>query len=384
MTKKIRDVRGSTGAGKTIGITIWDIDLAHSLKNQIIDVVSESYPHLDQGVIRDFKNIMQTKNYWNDDLWNGTQRLYTFETGSKIQFQSFDKFGKAHGPRRDVLHLNEANYLPWDVVDQLITRTRKVVWCEYNPTSEFWMHTEVLGKRSDVESLKLVYSDNEGLTQAEIDEIESHKGNRRWWRVYGEGELGESEGRIFTGWQEIDDIPHEARLERYGLDFGYYPDPAAVIAVYYCNGAYILDEVLYTKGLKNDELAAAFKNQPRALVIADSAEPKSIDEIRMFGVSIIGAEKGADSVRYGVEKVMQPLRISVTKRSVNLIKEYRNYYQAIDRRTNVPVIGEYDGTCHALDASRYALCSLIPIQMRKEMLANLPKFPPKQRTQIAL
>src|SRR3990167_1312099 len=168
MKKKIRDVRGSTGAGKTIGITMWDIDFAQSNKNQIIDVVSESYPHLADGIIRDFKNLMMERNYWNDKLWNESQHFYKFETASEIHFQSFDKLGKSHGPRRDVLHLNEANYLPWNIVDQLITRTRKVVWCEYNPSNEFWMHTEILGKRSDVESLKLVYSDNEGLTQAEI------------------------------------------------------------------------------------------------------------------------------------------------------------------------------------------------------------------------
>lgn len=383
LEKKIRDVRGSTGAGKTIGITVWDIDYAQSVPNQIIDVVSESYPHLEQGVMRDFKNIMIASKYWNSSRWNETKHFYTFETGSQIHFQSFDKLGKAHGPRRDVLHLNEANYLPWDVVDQLITRTRKIVWCEYNPSNEFWMHTEILGKRNDVESLKLIYGDNEGLTQAEVAEIESHKNNPRWWRVYGEGEMGEIEGRIYTGWQLIDEIPHEARLERYGLDFGYDPDPAAIVAIYFYNGGYILDEVLYQRRVDNPQLASSFKNSPEALVVADSAEPKSIKEIKRLGVNIMGAAKGNESVRYGV-KTLQAQRISVTKRSLNLIKEYRNYIQAVDRQSNIPVMGKYDGECHALDAARYGICSMIPIIQRKERLSQLSREMPKPQVNPAL
>ena len=383
MKKKIRDVRGGTGAGKSVGILMWDIDYAQSHEKKVIDVVSESFPHLEQGVIREFKNVMMERNYWDDDRWNGSKHIYTFETKSTIQFQSFDTLGKAHGPRRDVLHLNEGNWLPWDVVDQLITRTREAVWCEYNPSSEFWMHTEIIGKRDDVESIKLTYLDNDGLSEAEKKEIESRKNNPRWWRVYGEGELGEAEGRLYTGWQIIDSIPHEARLERYGLDFGWNPDPLALIGIYHYNSGYILDEELYGLEIANSQVASAIKNLPRALVIADSAEPKSIDEIKRYGINIIGTEKGRDSKRYGI-KTLQALRISVTARSLNLIKEYRNYYQLVDRRTNTPIMGETDGADDCLDAARYALCSLIPIIQRKEMIANLPRVFPYKKTNPGL
>lgn len=376
LKKKIRDVRGGTGAGKSVGILLWDIDYAQSHKNKVIDVVSESYPHLEQGVIREFKNVMIDRQYWKDERWNEGKHIYKFETGSTIQFQSYDKLGKAHGPRRDVLHLNEANWLPWDVVDQLITRTRDAVWCEYNPLQEFWMHTEILGKRSDVESLKLVFTDNEGLSEAERAEIEGRRNNPRWWRVYGEGELGEAEGRIYIGWQIIDEVPHEARLERYGLNFGYFPHKLGLVAIYYFNGGYVLDEIAYGNHIDNPTIAGIIKNSPQALVVADSAEPKSIDEIRAFGVSVVGAIKGADSKRYGV-KTVQGLRISVTKRSVNLLKEYRGYYQLIDRRTSQPVMGEYDGDYYILDAVRYGICSLLPIKRRQEMIAALPRFPSK-------
>ena len=366
LTKKIRDVRGSTGAGKTVGILLWDIDYAQKLERKVIDVVSESYPHLEQGVIREFKNIMSEQGYLRDERWNASKHIYTFETGSTIQFQSYDKLGKAHGPRRDILHLNEANWLPWEVVNNLIVRTRDVVWCEYNPLQEFWMQMEIIGKRNDVESLKLTYLDNEGLSESERLEIESRRNNPRWWKVYGEGEFGDAEGRIYTGWQLIDEIPHEARLERYGLDFGYDPDPAAIVAVYWYNGGYILDEVLYAPLMDNPKLASTFKNLSPALVIADSAEPKSIAEISNFGVSIIGALKGKDSVRYGV-KTVQAQRISVTKRSVNIIKEHRNLFQAVDKLTNIPIMGEYEGVRHALDAVRMAICSILPIKAAQEL-----------------
>jgi len=380
LRKKIRAISGGTGASKTVSILIWLIDYAQTGKS-VIDVVSESYPHLEQGAIREFKNIMIDRDYWKDERWNDTKHIYIFETESTLQFQSYDKLGKAHGPRRDVLFVNECNWLPWDVIDQLIVRTREVVWLDWNPVSEFWYYTELQGKRNDIDFLKLTFQDNKNpetgewvLSEAERKEIEARRNNLRWWRVYGEGLLGEAEGRIYTGWQIIEEIPFEARLERYGLNFGYFPHPLGLVAVYYYNGGYILDEILYGNYIENTQIAATLLNLPKALVIADSAEPKSIAEIRRLKINIIGAEKGKESKRYGV-KTVQAQRISVTSRSINLIKEYRNYFQSIDRKTNFSIIGEYDGDYFILDGVRYAICSLLPIQQRKEILSQLPKFP---------
>src|SRR3990167_1631464 len=219
LKKKIRAVSGGTGASKTYSIIMILIDYAQASLDQKIDVVSESHPHLEDGAIRDFKEIMMSQNYWRDGSWNDAKHIYTFETGSVIKFLSFDKLGKSHGPRRDVLFLNECNYLPYQIVDQLITRTRKIVWMDLNPTEEFWYYTEIEGKRKDVDFEKLTFLDNEALTDEERAEIEAHRNNANWWKVYGLGELGEIIGRIYTGWKIIDEIPHEARLERYGLDF---------------------------------------------------------------------------------------------------------------------------------------------------------------------
>jgi phage terminase large subunit len=385
LRKKIRAISGGTGASKTYSIVMILIDYAQVAKNEHIDIVSESYPHLEAGVMQDFKSVMIGRNYWNDDLWNSSKHIYTFETGTTIKFTSIDKLGKAHGPRRDVLFLNECNYIPYQIADQLIARTRKIVWLDWNPSEDFWFYEEILGKRTDIDFLgeggnypPLTYLNNQGLTPEERAEIEARKGNENWWRVYGLGLRGVVEGRIYTNWKIIDDIPHEARLERYGLDFGYDPDPAAIVAVYYFNGGYTLDEVLYGKRIDNPQLASTLKNLPQALVIADSAEPKSIDEIRRLGINIVGAEKGADSVRHGV-KTLQAQRISVTSRSLNLIREYRNFFQAVDKRTNNALMGVYDGERHILDATRYAICSMIPIRQRKEKLAQMFQTPPVPR-----
>jgi len=322
----------------------------------VITVVAESYPHLSLGAIRDFQNIMVSHGYWNDKSWNESKHIYTFTTGSFIEFISFDKFGKAHGPRRDVLFINEANNLPYNIVDQLITRTRKIIWMDWNPTSEFWFYTEMQGKRDDIDFITLTYLDNDALGEIERKEIESHKDNKQWWQVYGLGQLGELEERIYRGWQIIDSIPYEARLIRYGLDFGFTNDPTVIEALYEYNQGFIVDEMTYQKGLSNKSIADIFQSQPKALVIADSAEPKSIDEIYNYGINIIGSEKGQGSVYQGIQYV-QGQRMSITSRSVKTIKAYRNYMFRRDkdgRITNDP-----DDTIHewsnSMDAIRYGL-----------------------------
>jgi phage terminase large subunit len=321
-------------------------------------VVSESYPHLEKGSMLDFENIMKAQGYWDESRWHATKHTYTFETGTKLEFFSPDTYGKAHGPRRDVLFINEANNLSYKIVDQLITRTRKIVWMDWNPITEFWFYTEMQPARDDIDFLILTYLDNEALDEITVREIEAHKNNKAWWQVYGLGLLGEIETRIYTGWQIIDSIPHEARLERYGLDFGYTNDPTAILAIYRYNGGYILDEITWQKGLSNKNIADILLLQPKALTIADSSEPKSIAEIKAYGPTVLPADKGPGSVNQGIQFVQQQ-QISVTKQSINLIKEYRNYVWITDRDgkiLNEPV----DLNNHTMDALRYGLQTLKP------------------------
>lgn len=305
--------------------------------------------------MRDFLNIMQQHHYYKDDAWNRSDFIYTFETGSKIEFFSADMPSKTRGPRRDRLYINEGNNIRWEAADQMMVRTRELIIIDWNPTNEFWAYTEVMPHR-DHDFLTLTYKDNEALSQEIVDDIESHKANKQWWRVYGLGRLGEVEGKVFKGWYtDLYAIPHEAKLEGRGLDFGYSNDPTALVNVYKYNGGFILEEVLYQKGLSNKQIADVILNleDPQTTVYADSSEPKSIDEIRSLGVNIIAAAKGQGSVNQGIA-FMQDQRISVPQASTNLIKEYRNYMWEIDKDgkiLNKPI----DMFNHCMDAIRYRM-----------------------------
>lgn len=357
LKKRIRAVQGGTSAGKTVGIVEILIDLAQRDKTPTItSIVSESFPHLKRGVILDFTSIMQQQNYFVDKRWNKTDYTYLFETGSKIEFFSVDQPGKVRGPRRDRLFINEANNISYDTFDQLEVRTKEFIVLDWNPVSEFWYYDKV-ASRSDVEHLILTYKDNEALDQRIVDTIEQRRERKGWWRVYGEGQLGEVEGKIYKEWQIIDDIPHYARLERYGLDYGYSNDPTAIVAIYYYDGGYIFDEICFQKGLSNKQIADNLLNQSPSLVIGDSAEPKSNDELKSYGINIVGAEKGPDSVCNGIQLV-QDQRISITKRSINLIKEYRNYLWEVDKDGKILNMPEHQFS-HSMDAIRYALVSII-------------------------
>lgn len=361
LKKRLRIVQGGSSASKTYSILIILIDLAQrDERPTLTSVVSETFPHLKRGAVKDFLEIMGELNIFKPKSWNKTDYIYTFETGSKIEFFSADQPGKVRGPRRDRLFINEGNNLPFETFEQLEIRTNDFVFIDYNPVAEFWVSEEIFGKRDDYEHIILTYKDNEALDENIIRSLEARKDRPNFWKVYGLGQFGELEGKIYSGWQIIDEIPHEARLERRGLDFGYSIDKTALVDVYYFNGGYILDEQLYQTSMSNKKIADFILDlpHPETLVIADSAEPKSIDEIYGYGVNIRGAEKGQDSIRQGIQFI-QDLPISVTKRSVNLIKEYRNYSWATDRlgKTISPNVPE-DAFNDLLDAARYALSTL--------------------------
>lgn len=361
MQKRIRAVQGGTSASKTIGILQNLIDFAQrDERPTLTSITSESLPHLKKGAIRDFLDMMQSHNYFKDARWNKSDFTYTFETGSKIEFFSSDMPRKARGPRRDRLFINEANNIPFETFEQLEVRTRDFIFLDWNPTNEFWFYTDVMGKRDDVEHITLTYKDNEALDKATINSIEQRKNRKGWWQVYGLGQLGEVEGKIYKDWAIIDEIPHEARLERRGLDFGYSNDPTAIISLYRYNGGFIVDEVCYQKGLSNRQIADILLNleQPQVLCIADSAEPKSIDEIKSYGVNIIGVAKGKDSVNKGIQYV-QDQRISVTKRSINVIKEYRNFLWRTDKDGKILNEPEHQFK-HSMDAISYAFDGFRP------------------------
>lgn len=362
LNKRIRAVAGGTSASKTISILVWIIDYCQvrQRKDKLVHIVSESFPHLESGAMLDFQSIMKDRKYWNDDRWHDTKHEYTFEAGNKVRFMSVDTYGKAHGPRRDVLFINEANNLEYKIVDQLITRTREIVWLDWNPSEEFYFYTEMQPNRTDIDFITLTYKDNEALDAVTVAEIESHRNNKSWWTVYGLGQLGATESRIYKNWRIIDEIPYGAELKRRCVDFGYSNDPSAIVDIYYYDGGYIWDEVAYKKGMLNKDIAdTILAQESQVLVIADSSEPKSIDEIRLYGINIQPALKGPGSVNKGIQFV-QGNKISVTKRSVNIIKEYRKYVWITDKDGNI-INEPLDINNHSMDAGRYGMNSMINV-----------------------
>lgn len=355
LTKRIKIIPGGTSAGKTFGVLPILIDKAAKRELLEISVVSESIPHLRRGALKDFEKIMRSTNRWIDDNFNKSLLRYTFTNGSYIEFFSVDQPDKLRGARRNILYINECNNVHFEAYQQLSIRTSDEVWLDFNPTHEFWVHTE-LEDDVDSEVLRLTYKDNEALSDSIVKEIEKAKVKAKtseywsnWWNVYGLGNIGSLEGVVFSNWKEISVLPKEARLIGIGMDFGYTNDPTAVIEVYKYNDKRILNQIVYQTGMVNSDIA---RRLPKDVTIyADSAEPKSIEEIRRFGIDIRPVKKGADSIMYGIS-TMQDQEYLVTQNSVDLLKEFRYYSWAQDKngaKLNKPI----DKYNHAIDAVRY-------------------------------
>lgn len=358
LKKRIRVVQGGTSAGKTIAILAVLINDAQTdTTPTLTSVVSETFPHLKRGAIRDFLNIMRAQGYYDDNAWKRTDYIYTFPNGSQIEFFSADQPDRVKGPRRDRLFLNEANNMRFDTFDQLEVRTKEYIFIDYNPSAEFWYHEQLDGQRDDIDFIIITYKDNEGLDTRIVESIEKRKNKLQWWKVYGLGLLGEVTDRIYTGWIEIDEIPPEAQLLRRGLDFGWSGDPTALVDVYKYNDGFIFDQRLYQLELRDADVAKFLqKEKERVLVIADSASPNRIAEIKLYNIPIVGCVKGHDSKEHGITKV-QEQTIYVTKRSVDLIREYRRYLWDVDKNGNRT--GETAGADDALDAVRYVIASIV-------------------------
>jgi phage terminase large subunit len=355
LKRRIKIIQGGTSASKTYSILAVLINKAIQQPNLEISVVAESIPHLRRGALKDFIKILKWTNRFNDEQFNKSLLNYQFKNGSSFEFFSADDSSKLRGARRDVLYINECNNVTFESYNELAIRTKKEVYLDFNPANEFWVHTE-LKDEPDSDFLILTYKDNEALDDSIVQQIEKNRLKAEtssywanWWRVYGLGEIGMLEGVIFSNWKQIDTIPIEAKLIGIGLDFGYTNDPTAIIEVYNYNGTRILNELKYQTGLLNSDIA---KILPKHVVIyADSSEPKSIDEIRRYGITIKGVTKGKDSINYGID-VIQQQEYLVTSNSVNLIKELRAYCWDVDKhgtRLNKPI----DNNNHAIDAFRY-------------------------------
>lgn len=355
LEKRIKIIQGGTSAGKTYSILVVLITHAATYEKTEISVVAETIPHLRRGALKDFLKIMKDNGRYLDERFNKSLLRYEFYNGSYIEFFSADDSSKLRGARRDILYINECNNITFESYNELAIRTKKAIYLDFNPANEFWVHTE-LKDEPDSDFLILTYKDNEALDNSIVQQIEKNRLKAEtsaywsnWWRVYGLGEIGMLEGVIFSNWKTIDNLPKEANLIGIGLDFGYTNDPTAIIEIYNYNGTRIINELKYQTGMLNSDIANALpKHVP---VYADSSEPKSIEEIKRYGITIKGVTKGKDSINYGID-VMQRQEYLVTSNSVNLIKELRAYCWDTDKqgtRLNKPI----DTNNHAIDALRY-------------------------------
>lgn len=356
------NINVSNSASKTFSIMIILIGYAESYPNSLITVAGMTYNHLATGTMRDFKKIMQETNRWEDQNFNKSSKIYSFANGSQIEFLSTDNM-TSRGPRRDVLFVNEANGINYETFDQLATRTRDFVILDYNPSAKFWAHEELVeGKQKDKTTfLVLTYLDNEALSNQERENIESRKPKdgeepSNYWTVYGLGQIGSLEGNVYSGWEKVDKI--EGKLVRYGLDFGFSNDETAMVAIYELeDGRTGVEELIYQKGILGSEYANILMSQnidPNVLIVADSARPEIIAEIKRAGFRIVGADKNAGSVKRGIDRVSQRQIVYIGK---NLEREYLSY-QWRKKRTGEVLDEPEDGNDHALDAARYAIDDL--------------------------
>lgn len=356
--------QGGMRAGKTYPIMMLIISWCQTYPGKIWSVAGMSYPHLAKGAIRDFQTIMKNGGIWEPDRWNGGAKTYTFANDTILEFISVDKMD-AHGPARDGLFVNEANDMDWETFDQLAARTSEKIVIDYNPTAEFWAHTELLKKKPEkCDFIVLTYKDNEALAPRIREYIESRApkpGEKpsNWWTVYGLGQIGTLEDNVYQGWRKIteDDLEAETKLIRYGLDFGFNDETAMVEIRETEKGELIIRQLIYQSGLNSDQYPdelARHGIDPTVLIVADAARPEIIATIRSHGYRIVGADKNAGSVLRGIDRVQQRQIIYDGK---DLEREYLSYAWR-KTRTGQVLNEPQDGNDHLMDALRYAIDDL--------------------------
>jgi len=340
--------QGGTRSGKTFSLTQLLIYLAFKQKYSI-SVCSVAFPHLRKGAMRDWRKIMEDFKLYNPNSHMKTEQMYTYPTGSYTEFFSVDNALKVRGPGRDILFINEANIIEYDTFRQLLLRTKKAIFIDYNPADEFhWIYDKVL-TRPDCYFIKSTYKDNPFLPNEQIKEIESYKeADPNFWRIYGEGERGHSEGVVYTHWANYSGSVSGNIV--YGLDFG-YNNPTSLVKVTDKDKNLYVEEIIYQSHLTNQDLISLLKSHlpSGATIFADAAEPARIEEIRKAGFRCVAANK---NVKDGIDFI-KSRKLFVHASSANILKEIKSYKFKDKNKIEEPL----KLNDHAMDAMRYGAIS---------------------------
>lgn len=345
---------GGARSGKSYGIIQILIYLATRSKLRI-SIVSHSLPHIKRGAYRDFRDIMEKWGIWNDNDFSYTEFVYTFKNGSYIELFGLEDEGKARGPGRDILFINEANLIKKSLFDQLAMRTTGQILIDLNPADfDSWCYTvadDPLNK-----CIKSTYQDNrENLTESQVRYIEAYKdaGDPYMWEVFGLGLRGKSTASVYTNWKITRSMPNRGEVF-YGQDFGYKVASALIQVEIFENSIYA-NELIYTTGLTTNDLIEHYKAidlSKSGEIYCDAAEPKTIEELFRAGYNVMPADK---DVWAGIQKI-KSMPLYITENSINLLQELKNYKWKTDKDGTIkPTEEPVKLNDHALDALRYAV-----------------------------
>lgn len=341
---------GGQGSSKTISILQLIYLIAKYKSSKRITVASYALPHLKQGAMMDFDRILESWRENPNELKNKTESIY-YINKSTIEFFGIEgNIAKAHGPRRDILFINEANRkITYDVFDQLNTRTQECTFLDFNPDQEFWLHEKVIPNFPH-EFIQSNFTDNPYLPDNELQNILMKKdkpGFENWWKVYGLGELGKLEGAIFSNWKygEFDNsLPYA-----HGLDFGFNdPDAMCRVAIDEKNKKIYINEEIYKSGNSSEQLRLLLNDRVigNELIVADCADARMISSLYHY-FNIRPVNKGKWTVSDAL-KQMQSYELIITNESHNLAKELNNYIWN-DSKAGIPI----DDFHHLIDGVRY-------------------------------
>lgn len=355
--------QGSTRSSKTYSICQLLALICRDHKKSV-SIVSPSLPHLKRTARRDFLNILQEWQFFREDWFNRTDNIYNFPSGAYVEFFGADNLGKVHGASRDILFITEANLLSHLIYTQLVLRTNETVLFDFNPVDEYNYVYDEIGK-PNTKFIHSTYLNNLGnLNPEQVAEIEALRdADENLWKVYGLGLRGTSSETIYTHWKIIDHFPVCEEVF-YGLDFG-YNNPSALVKVGVAEGKIYAEQIFYETKLTTNDLTDAIKIMGgitrSSEIFCDSAEPKTIEEIRRMGLNAKPAEK---SVYDGIQK-LKSMPLYLTRNSPDLIKEIKSYKWKTDKEGKAldePV----KFMDHALDALRYAVYT--KMNKRKKVL----------------